>query len=124
MDQFVAVMADPDAPVLYRLFPPAYSAPGDAAHQEEFRRLMQQDLVDRHREDLELVVSTAEATALSEMQLLAWSRAINSVRLALGTYLGVSEDQPSSRSDSWAESTYELLGVLLEETVDALSRHN
>jgi len=123
MEQFAALLEDPGAPMLRRLFPPAYSDPSDVEHQEEYRRLMQEDLVERHRAELELVASTARQSTLTEEQLLAWSRAINSVRLALGTYLDVSEDQQSKRAETIEESTYHWLSLLLEETIDALSRH-
>ncbi len=54
--QIAQLLDEPDQPVLQRLFPPAYADQQDAAHQEEYRRLMQEDLVDRHRQALELVV--------------------------------------------------------------------
>jgi hypothetical protein len=123
MDQFLGLLEDPGAPVLYRLFPPAYSNPAHVEHQEEYRRLMQEDLVERHRAEFELVASTAQQSTLTEEQLLAWSRAINSVRLALGTYLDVSEDDPPKAPESVEESAYQWLSLLLEETIDALSRH-
>ena len=64
--QFSALLEEPDQPVLRRLFPPAYSDPAHAEQQEEYRRLMQEDLVARHREELELLASTADADHLSE----------------------------------------------------------
>jgi hypothetical protein len=122
MEQFARLVEEPDAPMLKRLFPPAYSDPADVAHQDEYRRLMQQDLVDRHRAEFELVASTAEAKTLTEDQLLAWSRAINSVRLALGTYLDVSESDLPRHPVTVEESAYQWLSFLLEETIEALSR--
>ena len=56
---------------------------------------MQDDLVERHRQEFDLVVSTADAKTLTEEQLLGWAGAINSIRLILGTYLDVSEDDQS-----------------------------
>lgn len=123
MEQFAALLEDPQAPMLRRLFPPAYSDPSDVEHEEEYRRLMQEDLVERRRAELELVASTARQKTLTEDQLLAWSRAINSVRLALGTYLDVSEDDPPKRPQTVEESAYQWLSLLLEETIEALSRH-
>lgn len=68
-----------------------------------------------------MVLETAEQKTLSEDQLLAWSRTINSLRLALGTYLDVSEEDPPGPPQSTEESAYYWLGWLLEETVEALS---
>lgn len=122
MEQFMQLISDPDAPALQRLFPPAYSDPGHAEFQDEYRRLMQDDLVERNREAAELVVSTSSARTLTEEQMLAWSRAINSVRLVLGTYLDVSEDDSFRAPRTTEESAYRWLSYLLEETIEALSR--
>jgi hypothetical protein len=70
-----------------------------------------------------LVLDTADEKTLTEEQLLGWSRTINSLRLALGTYLDVSDDDEPGPTQSADESAYYWLGWLLEETVDALSRH-
>lgn len=123
MQQFSTMLDDPGAPILYRLFPPAYSDPADLHHQDEYRRLMHDDLAERRRAELELVASTAREKTLTEEQLLAWSRAINSARLALGTYLDVSEDDPPKAPETVEESAYQWLSVLLEATIEALSRH-
>lgn len=122
MQQFMQLLEDPDAPILHRVFPPAYSNQSDVSLQDEYRRLMQEDLVTRHREECEVVLASADAKALTEEQLLAWSRAINSIRLALGTYLDVSEDDPIAVPQTAEESAYRWLSYLLEETIEALSR--
>ena len=123
MEQFMQLMEDPDSPVLHRLFPPAYSDPSHVALQDEYRRLMQEDLVERRREECRVVIDSAEATELTEEQLMAWSRAINGIRLALGTYLDVSEDDPPRTPQSTEESAYHWLSFMLEETIEAMSRH-
>ena len=122
MQQFMDMLEDPDAPVLHRLFPPAYSDPGDVGLQDEFRRLMMEDLVERRRAECQMVLETAAEKTLTVDQLLAWTRTINSLRLALGTYLDVSEDDPPGPPESAEESAYYWLGWLLEEAVEALSR--
>ena len=122
MEQFMQLMEDPDSPVLHRLFPPAYSDPSHVAFQDEYRRLMQEDLVERRRAECRVVMESAEATELTEEQLLAWSRAINGIRLALGTYLDVSEDDPPRPPETTEESAYHWLSFMLEETIEALSR--
>ncbi len=122
MEQFIQLMEDPDSPVLHRLFPPAYSDPTHVALQDEYRRLMQEDLVERRRAECHVVIESAEATQLTEEQLMAWSRAINGIRLALGTYLDVSEDDPPRTPQTTEESAYQWLSFMLEETIEAMSR--
>ena len=118
--QFRALLEDPAQPVLRRLFPPAYSDPAHEAQQEEYRRLMQDDLVERHREELDLLAATADAETLTEEQLLAWTRALNSLRLVLGTFLDVTEEDERRRPSSPEEALYGWLTYLLGETIDAL----
>ena len=119
--QIAQLLDEPDQPVLQRLFPPAYADQQDAAHQEEYRRLMQEDLVDRHRQALELVASTADASHLTEEELSAWSRALNSIRLVLGTYLDVQESEEQRAPSSAEEAIYQWLSMLLGEAIDALA---
>lgn len=122
MDQFMELLSDPGAPVMQRLFPPAYSDPAHAEMQDEYRRLMQEDLVERRRAECQVVMASADSKELTEEQLLAWSRAINGIRLALGTYLDVGEDDPPRVPQTPEESAYHWLSLLLEETIEALSR--
>ncbi len=120
-EQFEALLDDPDQEVLHRLFPPAYSQAEHTSQEEEYRRLMRDDLVERHRDELNLVAATAEEQNLSEEQLLAWTRAINSVRLVLGTYLDVSEDDERNPPATPEEALYHWLSYLLGEAIDALA---
>lgn len=122
MQQFLDLLEDPGAPVLHRLFPPAYSDPSDLVRQEEYRGLMQEDLVERHREEARAVLESAQARTLTEEQLMAWSRSVNGLRLALGTWLDVSEDGEPAAAGSVEESAYQWLSWLLEEAMEALSQ--
>jgi hypothetical protein len=121
--QFTSLLDDPDQPVVKRLFPPAYSDSDEEfkEHQEEYRRLMQDDLVERHRQEFDLVVSTADAKTLTEEQLLGWAGAINSIRLILGTYLDVSEDDQSPGPETTEDAVYRWLTYVLGEAIEALS---
>jgi len=119
--QFSSLLDDPEQPVLRRLFPPAYADPAHIEQQEEYRRLMQEDLVARHRDEFELLVSTANAEHLSEEELLAWTRALNSLRLVLGTFLDVQEEDERRTPSSPEESIYHWLTYLLGEAIDALA---
>ena len=118
--QFAAMLDDPTQPVLERLFPPAYSDEEHLQMQDEYRRLMQDDLVDRHREELELLASTASADVLTTDQLLAWSRALNSIRLVLGTHLDVAEEDERRRPETPEEVLYQWLTYMLGEVIEAL----
>jgi Domain of unknown function (DUF2017) len=113
-------LAEPEAPALRRLFPPAYAGADDKDKQEEYARLMQEDLVARHRDALEMLEQTADATELTGEQLEAWGRAINAVRLVLGTILDVSEEDNSAIADLPEYNLYEVLGYLQECAMDAL----
>jgi hypothetical protein len=119
--QFKELLEDPEQPVLWRLFPPAYSETAEADHQEEYRRLMQEDLIARHREEFDLVAATASEEHLSEDQLQAWVRALNTVRLVLGTILDVKEGDESRRPGTPDESLYHWLTYLQGEAIDALA---
>lgn len=119
--QFNELLDEPDHPMLRRLFPPAYTTEGNEENQAEYRRLMQEDLVAAHREELDLLARTATAEHLTEEELLVWSRALNSVRLVLGTLLDVSESDEGRPPESQQEALYYLLSYLLGEAIEALS---
>ncbi|MER7502338.1 DUF2017 domain-containing protein [Nonomuraea pusilla] len=81
----------PSDPVLARLFPSAYE---DDQEASEFRRYTEATLRDGKRADAQTVLDTAEPgrTELTADQAQAWMRALNDVRLALGTRLEVTEE--------------------------------
>lgn len=119
--QMRALLADPDDPDLHRLFPPAYAAAEDAEHQEEYHRLMHEDLLARHRDALAVLEGTAGADTLTAEQLDGWMRAINSIRLLLGTRLDVSEDDDPMEQMTPEHALYYFLGYLQESVVEALA---
>ncbi|WP_149259451.1 DUF2017 domain-containing protein [Actinomadura sp. K4S16] len=84
----------PDDPVLARLFPDAYRDDGEAAG--EFRRYTEIGLRDGKREAARAVLGalgeTDTDTVLDEKRMQEWLRALNDVRLALGTRLDITED--------------------------------
>lgn len=83
-----------DDPVLARLFPDAYRDDGEAAG--EFRRYTEMGLRDGKREAAGMVLGALNEQGsdivLDEKQAQGWLRALNDVRLALGTRLDISED--------------------------------
>jgi hypothetical protein len=84
----------PDDPVLARLFPDAYREDGEAAG--EFRRYTEMGLRDGKREAARAVLSALKDPGadivLDQEQAQAWLRALNDVRLALGTRLDIGEE--------------------------------
>ncbi|MEU5993538.1 DUF2017 domain-containing protein [Spirillospora sp. NPDC047418] len=124
----------PDDPVLARLFPDAYRDDGEAAG--EFRRYTEMGLRDGKREAAGMVLSAlgdagddpgADGIALDEKQAQGWLRALNDVRLALGTRLDITEDwyeevRGMDPSDPRASlfAVYDWLTELQEGLVQAL----
>ena len=107
---------------LRRLFPTAYNL--DVEKDEEFHQLMREDLLASKLARAELLESTAEATELTEEQLLGWMGAINDIRLVLGTRLDVGEDDEELNADhplAGHFGLYHYLGFLLENVIRALS---
>jgi len=80
---------DTGDPSLRRLFPPAYE---EEADENAYRDLMGNELLNGRREALELLARTAKQKRLSAEEADAWLRALNDLRLVLGTRLDVQED--------------------------------
>jgi Domain of unknown function (DUF2017) len=78
-----------DDPALRRLFPPAYD---DAELESEYRDLTRGQLTSGREQALELLEATVDNADLSPEEADAWLRALNDVRLVLGTELDVTED--------------------------------
>ena len=110
-------------PSLRRLFPPAYEEEQD---EDAYRALMGAELLDGRREALELLARTAEQKRLSPEEADAWLRALNDLRLVLGTRLDVQEDTllDELRPDDERApglAVYGYLSWLQEQLVAALS---
>ena len=115
----------PDDPELRRLFPPAYADDDEA--EAEYRRLMAGELLDGRRAALRTFAETLDADVLTAEDLESWLRALNDLRLFLGTRLDVSEEdlvRPFDPRDPRAEerALYAYLSWLQEHVVEALSR--
>lgn len=130
----------PDDPVLARLFPDAYRDDGEAAG--EFRRYTERGLRDGKREAAGMVLSALAADeadeagggdggdggiVLDEKQAQGWLRALNDVRLALGTRLDITEDwyEEAHRMDprdprASLFAVYDWLTMLQESLVQVL----
>jgi hypothetical protein len=111
-----------DSPLLVRLFPPPYG--DDTERNEGYAALAVPELIDHRLEGLQVVRATLRAERVTEEELLTWMRSLNDMRLALGTLLGVTDDEgPEDVPERLQEAygVYEFIGYLLEVTVAALS---
>jgi hypothetical protein len=135
-DQLRSVLAEGvEEPVNQRLFPPAYLEVEDVERDDEYRRLMHDDLVKEKLANLDLVTGTlARGSAslrrwtveLSEEEAAAWLGVLNDLRLALGVRLDITEDydgevdETDPRAPAFRLLSY--LGWLEEQLLDALRR--
>jgi hypothetical protein len=83
------LLADGEDPALRRLFPPAYD---DPKLEQEYRELTGGQLAAGREGALELLEATVDRDVLTAQEADAWLRALNGVRLVLGTSLDVTED--------------------------------
>jgi len=108
----------------FRLFPPGYSQ--DLGRQVEYDRLMRDDLQASHLAALDTFRDTADAEELDQDQLSVWLRAINQIRLVLGTRLDVTHEtneddfeEDELKGPAW--SLYVYLGWLQQHMIEALA---
>jgi Domain of unknown function (DUF2017) len=120
---------EPDSEVrllLARLFPVVH--PDDPDAEFEYQRLMREELVASKMAAFDLVdtmLATDGAAEVDEGRLMAFMQAINSIRLVLGTMLGVTDDPNADEVQLGAEDSpeyalYSYLSWLLEHCVRAL----
>jgi hypothetical protein len=119
----------PADPVLARLLPDGYRDDPEAAG--EFRRYTEQGLRSGKVAAAQTVLDTLPAggghVRLGPEDAQAWLRALNDVRLAIGTVLGITEDyEEEMEAASWADprsaylEVYHWLGYLQDSLVRAL----
>lgn len=117
-----AIVADTDDPLLARLFPPAYA--DDPEKEAGFRALARDELLEKHLAAIDDVEASLGERRLAPEQADAWMRAVNALRLVLGTRLDVREDderrvEPDD-PDAPAWWLYELLSALVDDLVRTL----
>lgn len=83
------LLVDGDDPALRRLFPPAYDDPD---LDEEYRELTRRQLAAGREQALDHLGATVDRDVLLPNDADLWLRALNDVRLVLGTRLDVTED--------------------------------
>ena len=113
-----------DDPAIARLNPTAY--PDDPEFDAEYRRLMSEDLDAGRLAALQTLGDSVDARRLDEPQALAWLRALNDMRLLVGTRLDVSEDPDERRvaaddPRAPALALYDYLSLLEQDLVEALA---
>ena len=116
------LLEDPDDPAVRRLFPPAHD---DLESEEQYRSLVRGQLVGGRAEALATVRETLGHETLSPKEADAWLRALNDLRLVLGTRLDVTEDIDFEDLDPREPRgrdlvVYAYLSWLQEELVEAL----
>ena len=89
MDELRVMLADHD-PATRRLFPTAYVDDPDL--DAEYQRLVGDDLRQGQLDALDVVERTIDGQVIDRSEAEAWMRAVNGVRLALGTRLDVGEE--------------------------------
>jgi hypothetical protein len=117
-----------DDPVLARLFPDAYEKDPEAA--SDFRRYTEASLRDGKRAAAEVVLATlgdGGEVVLDDDEAQSWLRALNDVRLALGTRLEITEESlEKMRGFDWDDprnagfAAYDWLTYLQDSLVHAL----
>src|SRR5512134_2998464 len=78
-------------PAVARLFPPALPD-DDVLGNLEYEQQHGDELLLGRLEAIDTLERTATATEVSEDELLAWLGSLNSIRLVVGTRLGVTEE--------------------------------
>jgi len=114
-----------DDPSLTRLFPTAYA--DDPERDAGYHALVRDELLERRFAALDALERTIDGGEVDEETLSSWMRALNDLRLVLGTRLDVSEDDDPADLDpgdpaapAWA--IYHYLGALQGMVVDALAQ--
>jgi hypothetical protein len=120
----------PDDPVLARLLPDAYR--DDAQASAEFRRYTEESLRSAKINSARAVLASLPAeggeVVLTAQECEQWLRALNDVRLALGTRLGISDEEAEMTADFTADESraaylwvYQWLAYLQDSLLEALT---
>lgn len=111
-----------DDPSIVRLFPPAYG--DDAERSRGYDALARSELIESRRAALTVLDDALGRDEIDGTRLATLMRAVNDLRLVIGTRLDVSEDgtprEAPNESDSVAQQAYERLSLLLSDIVGAL----
>jgi hypothetical protein len=89
LDELEGLLEDPDDPALRRLFPQAHD---DPESEEQYRSLVRDQLLGGRSKAIAVVRDTLGEETLGPDEADTWLRALNDLRLVLGTRLDVTED--------------------------------
>ena len=122
LDELEGLLENPDDPEMRRLFPPAYS---DRVDDEQYRSLVHDQLVSGRSKALATVRETLAGETLDLEQADQWLRALNDMRLVLGTRWDVTEQLDYGKLDlneprGRELAVYGCLSWLQEQLVEAL----
>jgi Domain of unknown function (DUF2017) len=122
LDELEALLEAPEDPALRRLFPPAHT---DRENEEQYRSLVGDQLLTGRRKALATVRDTLGRDTLAPEEADAWLRALNDLRLVLGTQLDVTEDLDFEKLDvndprGRELAIYGYLSWLQEQLVESL----
>jgi Domain of unknown function (DUF2017) len=122
LDELEALLEDPDDPALRRLFPQAHD---DPESEEQYRSLVRDQLVGGRSKAVAVVRDTLGKETLGPDEADEWLRALNDLRLVLGTRLDVTEDLDYEELDLTEPrgrdlAVYGYLSWLQEQLVEAL----
>jgi hypothetical protein len=117
----------PEDPAVARLFPDAYV--GDEESASEFRRFTRRTMRETKARNAEVLLGTLERAevrlTLTEDEALAWLKALNDVRLVLGSRLGITQENAHDVDDldeiDGTRYFYEILGFLQSSLIDTLA---
>ncbi len=113
----------PEDPVLARLLPDGYR--DDAEASSEFRRYTERGLRQAKRANAARALASLDGSGeLDDDDAHAWLTALNDMRLALGTRLGVTEEADEPAEDdprAYGFAVYDYLTWLQETLVQAMS---
>jgi hypothetical protein len=123
LDELEGLLEDPDDPALRRLFPQAHD---DPESEEHYRSLVRDQLVTGRSKAVAVVRETLGNETLDTDEADAWLRALNDLRLVLGTRLDVTEDLDYENIDLNEPrgrdlAVYSYLTWLQEQLVEALA---
>jgi uncharacterized protein DUF2017 len=103
-----------DGELAQRLFPVVH--PEHPEREEEYQRLMREELVESRLGALDAVDAVLQRTGrtvtLDEPEMSAFVQSVNALRLVLGTALDVSEDDDIEHPDQLTEPHYQLYAYL------------
>ena len=123
LGELEAKLDDPDDPALRRLFPQAHD---DPESEEQYQSLVRDQLVEGRSKAAATMRDTLDQEALGADEADAWLRALNDLRLVLGTRLDVTEDLDYENLDLNEPrgrdlAVYGYLTWLQEQLVEALA---